>query len=378
MNPMLNLLPRMVLPLEIALGKGSLVRLRFLEAQRVVLITGASSARASGILAKAEAFLSASKVATTLVEGVCGDPTFNSVSDLASKMREVRPDWIVAMGGGAVLDAAKIARVLTAAPDADLVAAAAKPHTLTIGTTGPRLLAIPTSSGTGSEATSISVLTEVQSRRKRPIVSHELLPHAVVLDPTLTIGLPPRWTAAAAVDAMAHAAESYCSPLAQELPSQLALAAGRLIVEYLPVALAEPSNLVAREKLQVAAFYAGASMNVASTGNAHALAHALQASAPVPHAVAVSLFLVPVLRSNAQVSPRVLQWLNGVGLRDLDSLTAWVDQIRSAGSLPSGWSQCGSVDPGVVAATAMEDPCHRTNPVRQGVEDLRALLEATR
>lgn len=381
MRPMPQLVPRLFQPRETAVKPGGLVRLRFLEGGPVALITGAQSLRTSGGLSKVQAALAAGNLAVELVDGVSGDPTVAQVQRVAERLTAISPKWIVACGGGAVLDCAKLAWALYEHPTLRL-AELERPFTLPALRAKARLVAIPTTSGTGSEASIAAIVLDETAPRLRHLVSPEWLPDLVILDPSVTTSLPASTTAATAIDAFTHALESFCSPLHTVVTNHYAIMAATLIVRAAPTAVAHPTDLEAREALQTAAYLAGIAQNTTSVGAIHALSHALGASSRLPHGVGNAIVLPAVLRLNTGSSPRLAQFAGAVGLESVERLSRWVTDLAASAGLPTRWgaatTTAAQVDLAVVAEAALQDVCGRTNPRKLAKDDLRTILEATR
>jgi alcohol dehydrogenase class IV len=223
-----------------------------------------------------------------------------------------------------------------------------------------RFVAVPTTAGSGSEASQAAVLTADDGARI-PYVSPEWVPDLVILDPTLTVTLPPSTTAATGFDALTHAVESSVSSLANPLLQALAETAIGLILRHLPVAAENPQDLAAREGMLEAAYLAGLCQSTASTGAAHALSHATSKLHGVPHAAATAFYLLPTMRWNRT--------------KNLDAIAGLATQV----GLPQTFTELlgRTLDPAerqALAEAAAKDVCLRTNPCRMTVKDLAQLL----
>ena len=380
-------IPRLLQPREVSIKPHSLVRLRFLGGKSAAIICGEDSLRKSGGLEKIETYLQSAKMKATVIDGIADGTAEHRLQDVAESLREHGPDWIIACGGGSVLDTAKLAWSLYEHPGLkilDLI----RPFSVPGLRSKARFIAIPTTSGTGSEAsivatTNIRTTTEDgTAERKVPIVSDEFLPDLVILDPSLTLQLPAELTAYTAQDAFTHAVESYCSTIHNSLSDGYATQAARMIVEHLPIAISEPDDLRAREMLQYAAMLAGTAQNMTSVGASHALAHAIGVEGRLAHGVANAIFLPSVLRYNAQTSPRPLQFANLVGFHTVDELADWVSTTTESAGVPTRWSQALNtdltVDPERIVGLALGDVCLRTNPRRLAAPELMTILDNTR
>ncbi len=216
------------------------------------------------------------------------EPSIETVVRGAALARDFAPDLFVALGGGSPMDAAKTIWALYERPD--LEPTDINPMMdLNIATS--KLVAIPTTSGTGSEATWAVVLTDTAEKRKFSTGNREMVPTVAIIDPAITAGLPPRITADTGLDALAHAIEGYTCTWRNDFSDGLNLKAAQLIFDYLPRAVADGSDLEAREHLGNAAAIAGLGFGNANLGLAHAMGHSFGSLFKKPHGRCVALFL---------------------------------------------------------------------------------------
>jgi acetaldehyde dehydrogenase/alcohol dehydrogenase len=246
------------------------------------------------------------------------EPTYRVIAQGVEAMRYQRPDHLIAVGGGSVLDAAKAMRLFYTHPELDFRSLATTfldPRKRVIEypkDPGPGivLVAVPTTSGTGSEVTPFAVITDDERGRKVPLYDHSLTPDIAVLDPDLVRGLPSSVTADTGFDALTHALEAVVSVFASEYTDALALQAARLVFEYLPRACRDGSDLEARAKMHNAACMAGLAFANAFVGVNHALAHALGARFHLPHGRANAVLLPYVVRYNAALPSKFMPFPN--------------------------------------------------------------------
>jgi alcohol dehydrogenase class IV len=215
----------------------------------------------------------------------------------AEIMTEYEPDWVIGLGGGSAMDAAKAAWLLYERPDADPTAI--NPMEEYGLRQKARLLAIPTTSGTGSEATWATVLTDTELQMKLSMGAPELLPDLAIVDSTLVMGLPPRITADTGMDVLTHAVEAYTNTLHNDFTDGMALKAVDLVQKYLPRAYADGSDAEARGHMHNAAAIAGIAFGNSMLGLCHAMGHSMGAVLHVPHGRSVGLFLPYVVEFNA-------------------------------------------------------------------------------
>ncbi len=273
---------------QIIYGEQSLSYLERLQGQRACIVTDPTLLKL-GLVDKVKAALAPTGMALDVIADVEPEPSLDTVRRGAARLLELCPQWIIAVGGGSVIDAAKAMWVLYERPD--LQPDAINPVEVLGLRQKARLVAIPTTTGTGSEATWAIVLTDTAERRKLGLGSRENLPDLAILDPELVLDLPPRLTADTGLDALTHAVEGYTSTMHNDFCDGLCLQAARLLFEWLPKAMADGSDLEARAHTQNAAAMAGLGFGNGMAALAHGMGHALGGALHVPHGRAVSLFL---------------------------------------------------------------------------------------
>jgi len=239
------------------------------------------------------------------------DPSLATARKGAQAMTAFEPDAVLAVGGGSAMDAAKIMWMLYEHPDADFTDMAMRfmdirKRVYPFPTLGEKacFVAVPTSSGTGSEVTPFAVITDETTGTKYPLADYELMPTMAIVDTDLMMHQPPGLTAASGIDALTHALEAYASMLATDITDALALQAIRLIFEYLPRCYKDGAHdPIAREKMAVAATMAGMAFANAFLGLCHSMAHKLGAFHHLPHGISNALLIGEVMRFNADPAP---------------------------------------------------------------------------
>ncbi|UIK01510.1 iron-containing alcohol dehydrogenase (plasmid) [Rhizobium leguminosarum] len=275
---------------------GEIIAERF-AARKVLLVTDAGLVKA-GLIAPIAARLEAAGFSVAIFDRVVADPPEIVLSDCVEEARQVAADIVIGLGGGSSLDIAKLAAVLlpSAQPLAEMYG---------IGKVqGARvpLVLVPTTAGTGSEVTNISIITTGETT-KMGVVSPQLYADFVLLDAELTVGLPQVHTAASGIDAMVHAIEAYTSKHKKNpLSDALAREALRLLGSNLIAACKEPTNRDAREGMLLGAMLAGQAFSNSPVAAVHALAYPLGGHYHIPHGLSNALMLGPVLRYNAQAA----------------------------------------------------------------------------
>ena len=238
------------------------------------------------------------------------DPTLASAKEGAKAMEGFKPDCIIAIGGGSAMDAGKIMWVLYEHPDVDFMDMAMRfsdirKRVYTFPKMGEKayFIAIPTSSGTGSEVTPFAVITDEQTGIKYPLADYELMPKMAIVDSDMMMDAPKGLTSASGIDAVTHDLETYASMMATDYTDGLALRSIKTIFEYLPRAYENGQDVEAREKMANAATMAGMAFANAFLGVCHSMAHKLGAFYHIPHGVANALMIDKVLRFNASPTP---------------------------------------------------------------------------
>ncbi|MBX9878326.1 MAG: bifunctional acetaldehyde-CoA/alcohol dehydrogenase [Candidatus Obscuribacterales bacterium] len=288
---------------------GSIDHLRNIETKSVFVLTTKSAAKRGHLSAVLERLPADSQVEVFDEVGV--EPDWQAISKAIDKMRQSKPDTIIALGGGSIIDSAKLMRLFYDTPN--LTRADVDVNFLDfryrIGnypqTVHTQLIAIPTTSGTGSEVTPFAVFKDNETKRKISLVDKTLVPNVAIIDPNLTRTLPRDITVDTAIDALTHSLEALVSFLSTDYTDGLALEAMRLIFEALPEVLKDSENIVWRHKLHNAASMAGMAIGGASVGINHALAHALGATFHITHGKANGVFLLSTIAYNSGMPNKI-------------------------------------------------------------------------
>ncbi|MEM3185434.1 MAG: iron-containing alcohol dehydrogenase [Conexivisphaerales archaeon] len=279
---------------EIVFGEDSLSYLSTLDLKRVVIVTD-RYLKESKVISMVKNSLPAS-AQMVVVGDVPAEPSFDDMLPSLENVRNFSPDWFIAVGGGSSIDTAKILFALYERPDLSVYDIT--PIVKLNLRKKSRLIAIPTTSGTGSECSWAAVVSERGEKRKNELASKEILPDIAILDPKMVIDLPEEQTRNTATDAIVHAIESYVSSWRNPYSDALAEKAIELITGNLPSVLIKADNIKAREQVHIGASMAGLSFSNSQIGLAHALGHAFGALFKIPHGKSVGIFLPSVVRFN--------------------------------------------------------------------------------
>ncbi len=264
-----------------------------------------------GILSGTLAALADQGVKTRVYDGVLPDPTQKVVDDGLAMLRQYGCDSVLAFGGGSSIDAAKVIALAAGNNCQAADCAGAKK----CASPALPLFAIPTTAGTGSEATFIAVISDNDTHQKAGVIDPAIVPRAAALDPLLMQGLPAHITAATGMDALTHAIESYIGTWTTADTDYYGLAAAKLVFDNLAEACRDGSNVAAREAMSLASFYGGLAITNALVGYVHAVSHNLGAHYGIPHGLGNAMVLPHVLEMLKDVSaPRLAQIAIHAGL----------------------------------------------------------------
>jgi alcohol dehydrogenase class IV len=281
---------------RIIFGEDSLDTLAEIPASRALIVTDLNLVEA-GIVSRVTEKLDKIGVETSIFDKIEPDPTTTSISEGASAAVDFQPDWIIGVGGGSPLDAAKAIWVIYENPD--LRPNEINPFIKLRLREKARLLTIPTTSGTGAEVTWAIVLTDPETNRKIGLGNHENIADLALVDPAMASGMPPQLTADTGLDALTHSVEGFICTWHNDISEGLCLNAAREILNYLPIAYEasqseQPDSeqyRLAREKMHNAATNAGLGFGNALSSLAHAMGHTLGALYHIPHGRAVGVCL---------------------------------------------------------------------------------------
>lgn len=326
---------------RIVTGRGSLEYLRDLPYKNAVIVTGGHSMINNGFADRAIGLLKEAGCKATLISGIHKNPSFDEVFKGVERLREIQPDVVIALGGGSAMDAAKGMLLFYEFPNLnrDNVleenAAGRIPADRKTG-----LICIPSTSGTGSELTRGTVLTDEALLMKVPIMTDCLRPDIAILDPDITMTMPDRVAAETGMDALTHAVESYTNHNMDEFDAGLAEAAIRGIMSYLPASVLEKSP-EAREKVHYYQAMAGISFANAGLGMVHGIAHSFGAAFDMAHGLTNAVILPYVLIYNRR-DPSVAEKLDDLAYicRVPDFIEA-VLKMREELSIPNSFQEAG-------------------------------------
>ena len=393
---------RFTLPRDLYHGKGALENLKNLKGERAVVVVGGSAMKKNGFLQRVEDYLKEAGMEVRIIEGVEPDPSVTTVMNGAAVMAEFQPDWIVAMGGGSPIDAAKAMWIKYEYPEITF-----EEMCVVFGIPELRkkakFVAIPSTSGTATEVTAFSVITDYDKGIKYPLADFEITPDIAIVDPDLAETMPKKLVAHTGMDAMTHAVEAYVSTCNCEYTDPLAIFAITMIQRDLVGSY--NGDMTKRASMHNAQCLAGMAFSNALLGIVHSMAHKTGAifedlGAHIIHGAANAMYLPQVIAFNAKDETAkkrygVIADYMGLGgnsddekvallikfLRDMNDALNIPQCIKNYGldSLPT---ECGFVPEHIflerlpeIAKNAVADACTGSNPRQPSVEEMEKLLK---
>ncbi len=387
---------RFTIPRDIYFGRGSIDILKQIKGKKAVIITGGASMQKAGFLDKTRKNLQEAGLNTVVFEGVEPDPSIETVMKGAQFMREHSPDVIVSVGGGSAIDAAKAMWIFYEHPDTKFEDVK-EPFTVPQLREKAIFVAIPSTSGTATEVTAFSVITDYSTKIKYPLADYNLTPDIAIVDPDLADTMPKELIAFTGMDALTHAVEAYVATAASEFTDPLALHSIKLVITNL--VMSHEGKREAAEKMHYAQCMAGMAFTNALLGITHSLAHKTGASLGIPHGMANAIYLPYVIRYN--VNEDVKGYLqNGtrsarskyaeiaryIGVQEEDEiiltekLIGFVESINNALHIPASLREAGVDEMDFrrrvndIAENAEKDPCTGSNPRKADADDLKKLM----
>ena len=388
-------------PRDLYFGEGARHEVKNLKGKRAVIVSGGSSMRRGGFLDDIENDLKSAGFEVAHIEGVESDPSVETVMSGAAKMSEFQPDWIIAIGGGSPIDAAKAMWIKYEYPETtfeDMCKVFGLPELRTKA----HFCAISSTSGTATEVTAFSIITDYQKGVKYPIADFQITPDVAIVDPELTYGMPVKLVAHTGMDALTHAIEAYVSTVASMYTDGDALHAIREIVEWLPKSYAGDKE--GRQHMHDAQCLAGIAFSSGLLGIVHSMAHKTGAAfsgGHIIHGCANAMYLGKVIQFNARderakaryafIAKEILHLESNTEDDLVEALVQKIRDINDALNIPQGIKNYGEggtksetsiIDEKEffekapeVARLAIEDACTLSNPRKPTQEEMEQLLK---
>ncbi len=393
---------RFTLPRDLYHGKGALEELKHFEGKKAVVCVGGGSMKRFGFLDRAVGYLKEAGMEVELIEGIESDPSVETVMKGAQKMIEFQPDWIIAMGGGSPIDAAKAMWIKYEYPDVtfeDMCKVFGLPKLRQKA----HFCAISSTSGTATEVTAFSIITDYQKGIKYPIADFEITPDVAIVDPDLAETMPKKLVAHTGMDAMTHAIEAYVSTANCDFTDPLAIHAIEMIMKDLIPSY--NGDMTARDNMHNAQCLAGMAFSNALLGIVHSLAHKVGAEYEIPrahiiHGAANAMYLPKVIAFNAKDETAkkrygvIADYMHLGGNNDDEKVQLLIQYLRNMNdelNIPhcikhygpdSFPTENGFVPENVflerlseIAKNAIADACTGSNPRQPSQEEMEKLLK---
>ena len=393
---------RFTLPRDVYHGKGALEALKTFEGKRAIICTGGGSMKRGGFLQKVEAYLKEAGMEVELFEGIESDPSVETVMKGAEAMQKFQPDWIVAIGGGSPIDAAKAMWIKYEYPETtfeDMCKVFGLPKLRTKA----KFCAISSTSGTATEVTAFSIITDYQKGIKFPIADFEITPDVAIVDPELAHTMPKKLVAHTGMDAMTHAVEAYVSTANCDYTDPLAIHAIEMIMDNLVKSYNEDMDAI--DAMHNAQCLAGMAFSNALLGIVHSMAHKTGAvfadqGAHIIHGAANAMYLPKVVAFNAKdpIAKKrygvIADYMHLGGSNDDEKVKLLIEYLRKMNddlNIPHSINHYGAdglpAEQGFVseevflerlhdiAANAILDACTGSNPRQPSQEEMEKLLK---
>ncbi|MCS6104969.1 iron-containing alcohol dehydrogenase [Clostridium botulinum] len=365
---------------ELLFGEGCLEHIKSMEVKKVTIVIGGSSMLKSGILDKVKGYFTEIGAEIQLITGVEPDPSFKTVIRGAKEMIEFGPDFIVALGGGSVMDAAKTMWIYYEHPELKTLEDILPPNKFPKLREKARFCCIPSTSGTASEVSRSVVISDNETGMKHGLGNMEMMPDIAICDPEVTVSMPARITAETGMDALTHALEALASNRANYVSNILALQAAIDIIEALPKAYEFGEDLEKREKMLNASMVAGMAFTNVSLGIVHSMAHTLGGYFKVAHGLADAILLPYIIEFNSNNKDAKAIYDNvaeKVGYKDLGQV---IKELNEKLNVPKKLSEIITDEEKYndlldeMSKAALADGCTKTNPIVPTIEQFRELF----
>ena len=375
---------RFTLPRDLYHGKGALEALKSFTGKKAMICVGGGSMKRFGFLDRAVSYLKEAGMEVELFEGIEPDPSVETVMRGAEAMLKFEPDWIIAMGGGSPIDAAKAMWVFYEYPE-ESFDNIIQPFSFPELRQKAHFCAISSTSGTATEVTAFSVITDYAKGIKYPLADFNITPDVAIVDPELTYTMPAKLCAHTGMDALTHCMEAYVSTCASMFTDANALHGIREIVEWLPKSYAGDHE--ARQHMHEAQCIAGIAFSSGLLGIVHSMAHGLSALYDTPHGVACAILLPVGLEYNKTVAGEryraVGKAMGVVGIDEMndvkaaDATIAAVKQLSADVGIPANLHGIlKEEDIQFLAESAYADACRPGNPRDTSVEEIVELYKS--
>jgi len=370
-----------IVPREMYHGPGSLAQLRSIKGKKAVIVTGAGSMRRLGFIDKTQMYLKEAGIESVVFDGVEADPSVATVMRGLEVLKKEQPDWIIGLGGCSAIDAAKAMWVLYEHPESGFEEICV-PFAIKKLRAKARFIAIPSTSGTGTEVTCVSVITDREKGTKYPLVSYEMCPDIAIVDGELAVGMPPSVTANTGMDALSHDCEAFVATLASPYTDALAKESILMVFEYLPQAIADGKNIEVRQKMHDASCMAGMAFSSALLGIIHSMSHQAGGMFGIPHGRSNSILMPNVIRYNSKATKKYEILADLFGKKTAEDFAVCCDELRARVGIEKSYKEYGidaklwaeKID--LMTEHALADPCTSVNPRKPTFDEVKKIFQA--
>lgn len=377
---------RFTIPRDLYFGDNAIEHLKSVKGTKAMLVIGSERLIKDGTVPKIQKLLKEAQIETSVFSGIENDPSVETVMKGVKAMDEFNPDLIIGIGGGSPIDAAKAMWIFYEYPNFTFEEAA-KPFNLPELRQKAKFIAIPTTSGTGSEVTSFAVITDEKTGLKYPIADYNITPDVAIVDTNLVKSMTPSLVANTGMDALTHAFEAYVSTARNPITDALAMKSIEMTVENLILSFKGEEQ--SRKEMHIAQNLAGMAFSNAILGIVHSMAHKTGKIFNVPHGLANAIYLPYVIQFNAKTATEAYADIaKRLGLKGettvelVKSLVQMVKDFRIAMDMPASLKEFGVTEDyfnanlDKISEGAVADACTGTNPRQISVAEMKKLFEA--
>lgn len=378
---------RFTIPRDVYFGENALEHLKLVKGTKAMLVIGSQRLIKDGTVPKIQELLKEANIETSVFSGVENDPSVETVMKGVQAMKEFTPDLIIGVGGGSPIDAAKAMWIFYEYPEFTFEEAA-KPFNLPELRQKAKFIAIPTTSGTGSEVTAFSIITDEKTGIKYPIADYNITPDIAIVDTNLVQSMTPSLVANTGMDALTHSFEAYVSKVRNPITDALAVKSIEMTVDNLVKSFNGQEE--ARKQMHIAQCLAGMAFSNAILGIVHSMAHKTGKIFNIPHGLANAIYLPYAIQFNAKAAGATYADIaKRLGLKGsttdelVQSLIELVKNFRVSMNMPATLKEFGvseedfKVNLNKISEGAVADACTSTNPREISVEEMKQLFQAT-
>ena len=368
-------------PNTIIHGEDALEYLSTIDGKKAVLVTGGSSMKKFGFLEEAKDQLEKAGIEVDIIDGVEPDPSVKTCLEGGKRMEEFEPDWIIAIGGGSAMDSAKAMWVFYEYPGYDFTKLAEFDNPPLKNKA--KLICIPSTSGTASEITAFSVITDTEKEIKYPLVHPDFVPEVAILDTRIPAKMPEKVTAATGMDVMTHAVEAFVSTSADDFTDPYAIRAIELVFDNLEKAYKNGSDMDAREKMHTASTIAGMAFTNASLGIVYSMAHKIGGVFHLTHGEANAIMLPYIIDYNRKSCDKYEKLEKILGIDDIaEEIRKLNEKVGIAPNIKEGENTVISEEDflnhlDAMSENAYKDACTLTNPRETSASDIKKIYKAS-